>query len=140
MGMKHRRFRIAIAAVLLAMSGCKPKESETAQPRQAGGPGPAEIIAARDALTGGMQPISFDKLARTHVGKRCVVTARSVPLAPPAPPLGMVRMMGSTTIYSGEVHEISPGSLRIRAAYPTSGNLKIIEIPREDIQAVHLGG
>ncbi|OHB65360.1 MAG: hypothetical protein A2Y77_07035 [Planctomycetes bacterium RBG_13_62_9] len=140
MGVKHRWFWIAIATVLLVVSGCRPKEDKATQPQQTAGPGPAEIAAARDALTGGMQQISFDKLAQTHIGKRCVVMARSMQVDPSAPPLGMVRVMGGTTIYSGAVHEISPGSLKIRATHPGSGNLKIIEIQRGDIQSIHVAG
>ena len=47
--------------------------------------------------------------------------------------------MGEATIYAGEIPEVGPNGLKIRAAYPTSGKLKIIEIPRADIQAIRMG-
>jgi len=50
----------------------------------------------------------------------------------------MVRKLGQTAIYKGEIQEVSPDSLKIRAAYPTSGRYKTIEISRADIQSVYL--
>ena len=47
--------------------------------------------------------------------------------------------MGSTTLYTGELTDVSPGAIRIRAAYPTSGNYKYVEIAPGDIQSIHLG-
>ncbi len=128
---------IATAAILVAMSGCKKKESGPAP--QAVEPAAMEIAKVRDALARGMQPVGFDKLTKTHVGKRCVVVARSTPLPPPPPPLGMVRIMGSTTLYSGELNDVSPQGIKIRAAYPTSGNYKYVEIASGDIDSIHLG-
>jgi len=140
MSVKYWGHWIITAAVLLVVFGCTKKESEPVQTSQGAGPGPAEIAAVRDALTRGMQQISLDKLAKTHVGKRCVVTARSIPIAPPPPPLGMARIMGSTTLYAGELDEVSADSIKIRAAYPTSGSYKYVEVARADIQSIHLGG
>ncbi len=50
----------------------------------------------------------------------------------------MVYRLGQTTIYKGEIEQVLPGSLKIRAPYPTSGRYKIIEIPRSDIQSLHV--
>jgi hypothetical protein len=123
-------------AILLAICGCRKKESEPAP--QAAGPGAAQVAAVRDALTRGMHSVSFDKLTKTDVGKRCVVAARSTPIPPPPPPLGMVRIMGPTTMYAGELNDVLPEAVKIRAPYPTSGNYKYIEIARSDIQSIHL--
>ena len=46
--------------------------------------------------------------------------------------------MGPTTVYKGEIHGISPENVDIGAVYPTSGNRKIIQIPRDDIESVYL--
>jgi len=135
-------FRLSIASIagvliLLSLLGCGKKESEPAVP-QAVGPSAAEIAKVRDALARGMQPVSLDKLTKTHVGKRCVVAARTVPIPPPPPPLGMVRIMGPTTLYMGELSDVSPEAIRIGATYPTSGNHKYIDIARVDIQSIHV--
>jgi hypothetical protein len=140
MSVKHWEHWIIAAAILLAVSGCKKKESEPVQTSQRAGPSPAEIAAVRDVLTRGMQQINLDELAKTHVGKRCVVTARSIPISPPPPPLGMARIMGATTLYAGELADVSADGIKIRAPYPTSGNYKHVEIARADIQSIHLGG
>jgi hypothetical protein len=129
---------IALAVILLVVWGCKKKESGSAQTPAVVGPGAAEVAALRDALTRGMQPVDFDKLAKTHIGKRCVVAARSTPIPPPPPPLGMVRIMGSTTFYAGELNDVTSDGLKIRAAYPSSGNYKYVELARADIQSVHI--
>ena len=89
-----------------------------------------------------MEQVAFDSLVAGHVGRQCVVTARAADdgtgrdQAPP--PLGMVRKLGTTAIYKGEIQEVSPDGLKIRAAYPTSGRYKIIEIARSDIQSIHV--
>jgi hypothetical protein len=137
MSAKHWGCWITAAAIALAVFGCRKKE--TAATPQVVGPGAAEIAAARDALTRGMQPISFNKLDKTHIGRRCVVAARSVPIPPPPPPLGMARIMGPTTIYMGELNDVLPDAVKIRAPYPSSGNYKYVEIPRADIESIHLG-
>jgi hypothetical protein len=128
---------LAGTLVLLALLGCGKKEREPAAP-EAVGPGAAEIAAARDALTRGMQRVGVDKLTTAHVGRRCVVAARSALIPPPPPPLGMVRIMGSTTFYMGQLSDISPEAVKIGAAYPTSGNRKYVDIARGDIQSIHL--
>lgn len=138
MSTRYWGYWIAAAIILSAMSGCKKKENGPVQTPQVVGPGATEIAAVRDALTRGMQPVSFDKLAKTHVGKRCVVAARSVPIPPPPPPLGMARIMGSTTLYMGEINDVSPEAIKVRAVYPTSGNYKYVEIARGDIKSIHL--
>jgi hypothetical protein len=130
---------ILVAACLVA-AGCKKKGTTTS-------PGTTaisqdQIDAARDMLTRDMQKMAFTSLKKTHVGKNCVVVARTMEdtakLGPPPPPLGMVRLLGQTTIYRGELDDVSSGSLTIRAAYPTAGRYKKLEIAKEDIQSIHL--
>jgi hypothetical protein len=136
---KFRRAVLLTVLVVFALVGCKRKEDGAANSSPVRMVNAAEIAAVRNAMTQGMTAVTFDKLAEAHVGHRCVVTARTPDQAdPPPPPLGMVRIMGATTIYSAELHEVSPRGLKIRAAYPTSGNLKIIEIPRQDLQSIHI--
>ncbi len=130
---------ITAVVVALALFGCRKKETAPVQGPQTAGPGAAEIAATRDALTRGMQPISFNKLDKTHIGRRCAVVARSVPIPPPPPPLGMARIMGPTTLYMGELNDVLPDAVKLRAPYPSSGNYKYVEIPRADIESVHLG-
>jgi hypothetical protein len=48
--------------------------------------------------------------------------------------------MGQTTLYKGELHGVSPDGLEIRAAYPSSGKYKSLDIPKSDIESIHLGG
>lgn len=129
---------VTMAMILLTLVGCGKKAEEPAAP-QAVEPGAAEVAKVRDALTRGMQPIAVASLTAAHVGKRCVILARSTPIPPPPPPLGMVRLMGSTSLYMAELAGVSPAAVTIRAPYPTSGNVKTVEIPRADIQSVHLG-
>ncbi len=138
MSVKHWGRWIAVAAILLVVWGCKKKENTSAQAPSAVGPSAAEVAALRDGLARGMQPVSFDKLAKTHIGKRCVVAARSTPIPPPPPPLGMVRIMGSTTFYAGELNDVTSDGIKIRAAYPSSGNYKYVELAKADIQSVHI--
>jgi len=136
----YRCICVVLAAACLVVSGCKKKGATT-------DPGTAtisqdQIDAARDGMTHDMQEIDFGSLKKTHAGKKCVVTARTMEdtaqLGPPPPPPGMVRLLGSTTIYRGELDDVSPGSLTIRAAYPTPGHYKRLEIAKEDIQSIHL--
>jgi len=126
-------------AVVLAITGCKPK-TETAATAAAV---PAEEIAAlRTALTKGMQTVPMVDLTTEHVGRPCVVVARTPERSAPAdapPPLGMVRILGTTTIYRGQIHGVSSEGLQVHAAYPNSGKLKIISIPSADIQSIHVG-
>ena len=137
-----RSLCLAAAITLLTMASCKPRDDENRQSRQASEPGAAEVAAVRDAMTRGMQEVASDSLAAVHIGRQCVVTARtadddtSTDQAPP--PLGMVRKLGQMTLYKGEIQEVSPDTLKIRAAYPTSGRYKTIEIPRSAIQSIHL--
>jgi len=137
-----RRLCLMIVLALLAVVSCKPRNHETRESQQTPGPSPAEVAAIRDTLTRGMEPVAFDRLATGHIGRQCVVTARAAEdgtgrdQAPP--PLGMVRKFGPTAIYKGELQEVSPNALKIRAAYPTSGRYKIIEVARSDIQSIHV--
>jgi hypothetical protein len=101
-----------------------------------------DIAAARDVVTRGMREIAVDKLGASDTGKNCVVMAHTpadgyAPVPPPPPP-GMVRLMGETIMYRGEFDKVSADSLTIRAAYPTPGNYKRIEIPLDDVQSCHL--
>ena len=142
MKIEYRTLCLAAAITLVTVASCKPRNDESRQPQQAPGLGPAEIAAVRDTMTRGMQEVAFDSLAAAHVGKQCVVTARQAgdgaggDHAPP--PLGMVRKLGQTTLYKGELQELSPDRLKIRAPYPTSGRYKTIEVPRSDIESIYL--
>jgi hypothetical protein len=46
--------------------------------------------------------------------------------------------LGQTVVYEGEIEELRPDALKIGAPYPTSGRYKTIEIPRPDIQSLHV--
>jgi hypothetical protein len=139
--MCDRRGALAVIglAVLLAVMGCKPKTKTAATAADV----PAEDIAVlRAALTKGMQAVSIGDVTAEHVGRPCVVVARTPTKSAPAdapPPLGMVRILGSTTFYKGRIHGVSSEGLQVHAAYPTSGNLKILSIPSTDIQSIHVG-
>jgi hypothetical protein len=89
-------------------------------------------------MTRDMQAIAFASLKQNHVGKTCVVTARTTELAPPPPPPGMVRLLGETTIYRAELEVIASDSLTVRAAYPTPDHYKRLEIAKADIQSIHV--
>ncbi len=135
------RIWAAVLVALLVSASCKPKE-EAVPSQQVGTMSPSEIAAVRDAMTRGMNEVAFESLGAAHIKKHCVVVARTPNQAARAdsspPPLGMVRRLGRTTIYKGEIQNLSSESLRICAPYPTSGQQKVIEIPRADIQAVYL--
>lgn len=131
---------LASLAVLgfLGSLGCR-KQQPAAGPSSAQTVDDSEIVAMHKAMTENLKAIAFDKLTPALVGQRLVIKARTPDRAdPPPPPRGMVLRMGPTSIYSAELDEVLADSLKIRAAYPTSGNLKIIEIPRADIQAIHM--
>ena len=140
MNVTYRCICLVLAATCLVASGCKKKDATTGS--EAATISQDQIDGARDAITRGMQAIAFGSLKKTHVGKKCVVTARTMEdkaqLGPPPPPFSMVRLLGSTTIYRGELEDISPGTLTIRAAYPTPDHYKRLEIAKEDIQSIHL--
>lgn len=124
---------------ILGLPGCKRQQPAGGSSSSAQAVDDSEIIAMHKAMTENLTAIAFDKLTAAHIGQRLVIKARTPDRAdPPPPPRGMVLRMGQTTIYSAELHEILPDGLKIRAAYPTSGNLKITEIPRADIQAIHM--
>jgi len=128
-----------VVSFVLVLSGCKGKETETDAPPPSQAVNTAEVAAMQNALTKGMTPIAFTDLTNAHVGRRCVIVSPKPDSGdPPPPPLGMVRRLGPTTIYAAEIHEVLPASVKIRATYPTSGNMKIIEIPRADIQSIHV--
>jgi len=132
----YRCICLILVVACLVATGCKKKSTTT-------NPGTTaisqdQIDAVRDTLTRGMQAIAFGSLKQSHTGKTCVVTARTTQLGPPPPPLGMVRLLGQTTIYRGELDDVSSDSLTIRAAYPTAGRYKELEIAKEDIQSIHL--
>lgn len=133
---------IAIVIVFLGVSSCKREQNEADESQPTAGPTPSQVAEAVEAITKGMQTTPFGSLSDTHVGQQCVVVTHSsnedTRMGPPPPPLGMVRRLGQTTIYKGELCGRSPDGLKIRAAYPTSGNYKTVEIARADIQSVHL--
>jgi hypothetical protein len=141
MGMKRHWLCVAVV-IFLTAPGCRPKEEKAGPSRQSGAMSPPEIAAVIDALTRGMREVPFDSLAAGRSGQPGVVIARTAGQRPSAdgapPPRGMVRIMGQTTIYRGEIQAASSGTLTIRAAYPTSGRYKVIEIPQADIQSIYL--
>jgi len=129
----------AVISSILLLSGCQRKETETEAPPQTQAVNTAEVTAMQNALAKGMTPLAFTALTTAHVGRRCVIVSSQPDSGdPPPPPLGMVHRLGPTTIYAAEIHEVLPGGVKIRATYPTSGNMKIIEIPRADIQSIHI--
>jgi hypothetical protein len=132
----YRCICLILVVACLVATGCKKKDTTT-------DPGTttisqAQIDAVRDTMTRDMQEMAFGSLKETHAGRKCVVMASSAQLGPPPPPRGMIRLLGQTTIYRGELDAVSSDSLTIRAAYPTSGNYKKLEIAKEDIQSIHL--
>ncbi len=139
---RDRHLCLVIVLVVLTGTNCKPRDDQARSSAPAPGPSPGEIAALRDSMTRGMEPVPFESLAVGHVGRRCVVTTRRVDegatgdSAPP--PFGMVHKLGQITIYKGEIQDVSADRLKIRAAYPTSGRYKTVEIPRVDIQSLHV--
>lgn len=130
---------ILIAASLLALPGCKRKVDEAgASPTAAVHP---EAAATIQALTRGMQPLAVTSISKAqHVGRRCVVVARTPERRdPPPPPLGMVRLLGPTIVYLAQIHDVAADSLDVKANYPNSAGVKIITVPKADIQSVYLG-
>jgi hypothetical protein len=142
MSTRLRWLCLVTGAALLLTAGCKRAENEPGGSQPAGGPSPSEIAAAVEAITKGMQPTAFESLNDAHIGQQCVVVTHSsnesTRVEPPPPPLGMIRRMGRTTVYKGEMCQLSSDGLKVRAAYPTSGNYKTVAIARADIQSVHL--
>ncbi len=133
---------LAIALILVTLAGCKPRSNAGRPSGAASEPNAAQVAVVRDTLAKGMQQTTFDSLAAADVGKQCVVAARAGSAETGAdrapPPLGMVYRLGPTVIYKGEIEEVRPDALKIRAPYPTSGRYKTIEIPRADIQSLHV--
>ena len=130
---------ILIAASVLALPGCKQKADEAgASATTAVPPDAAETI---QALTRGMQPIAVASISKAqHVGRRCVVVARTPERRdPPPPPLGMVRLLGPTIVYIAQIHDVAADSLDVKASYPNSAGIKIVTVPKADIQSVYLG-
>ncbi len=142
MEIDNRSLCLIVVIVLVTLAACKPR-GDTGRPTgQTSEPNAAQVAAVRDTLTQGMQQTIFDGLAATDAGKQCVVVTRAGSAGTGAdqapPPLGMVYRLGQTIIYKGEIEQVLSDSLRIRAAYPTSGRYKTIEIPRSDIQSLHV--
>ena len=142
MRVDSHRLCLTAVIILVMLASCKPRSDAGPPSGQTAEPNAARVAAVRDTLTQGMQPTTFAGLAAGDVGKQCVVTARAgsaetgTDRAPP--PLGMVYRLGPTVIYKGEIEEVSPEGLKVRAPYPTSGRYKTIEIPRSDIQSLHV--
>jgi hypothetical protein len=140
--MDSRSLCLTAAIILVTLAGCKPRSDASRPSGQTSEPNAVQVAAVRDTLTKGMQQSTFDSLAVADVGKQCVVVTRAGAAGTGAdqapPPFGMVHRLGQTIIYKGEMEEVLPDSLKIRAAYPTSGRYKTIEIPRPDIQSLHV--
>ena len=142
MAMRWCSVWVVVSLLPAVLVGCKKKNVETAVNTQGPTITAEDITATRDALARGMREIAVDKLSATQTGRKCVVVAHmpasGYRSSPPPPPPGMVRLMGQTIIYSGEFDGVSADSLTVRAAYPTSGNYKRIDIPTDTIQSCHL--
>jgi hypothetical protein len=136
------RLYLTVALILVTLAGCKQRSDAGRPSGQTPEPNAAQVAAVRDTLTKGMRQATFDSLAAAEVGKQCVVVTRAGAAGPDAgqapPPFGMVHRLGQTIIYKGEIEQVLPDSLKIRAPYPTSGRYKTIEIPRSDIQSLHV--
>ncbi len=142
--MKRRPCLVCVAFLflLLVWSGCGKRDVGE---EKSEGPAPVsaeQIAAARKVLAQGMQPVALANVKSSDVGRQCLVEVRTpeggIQIAPPPPPPGMVRMVGQVTFYQGELDGVTPESLTVRKAYPTSGSFKKLEIPRADIQSIHL--
>ena len=128
-----------MVASLSVLPGCNRKEAETSSyPNVSNPPETAPVVAA---LTRGMRSIGVAKVSKSqHVGRPCVIVAKTPERRdPPPPPMGMVRLMGPTIIYTAQFHDVSDDTLKIKAGYPNSDNAKIIAIPKADIQSLYLG-
>ncbi len=142
--MRIDSYRLYLTATLLlvTLAGCKPRSDTGRSSGQTSEPNAAQVAAVRDTLTKGMQQTTLDSLTAADVGRQCVAVTRagsaetSSDRAPP--PLGMVYRLGQTVIYKGDIEQVLPDGLKIRAPYPTSGRYKSIEIPRSDIQSLHV--
>jgi hypothetical protein len=142
MRINSRGLCLTIPLLLATLVSCKPRSDAGRPSSQTPEPNAAQFAAVRDTLTKGMQQTPFDSLAAADVGKQCVVVTRTGAAGPDAgqapPPFGMVHRLGQTIICKGEIAQVLPDSLKIRAPYPTSGRYKTIEIPRSDIQSLHV--
>jgi len=130
---------ILVAASLPALPGCKPKADEAgAYPTAAA---PPDMAAAIQSLTRGMRPIAVASVSKSqHVGRHCVVVAKTPERRdPPPPPLGMVRLMGPTIVYVAQIDDVSADTIDVKASYPGSDSVKIVAVPKADIQSVYLG-
>jgi len=142
--MKRRHCLVCVAflVLLLVWSGCSKKD---AGEEKSAGPAPVsaeQLAAARKALAQGMQPVALANVKPSDVGKQCLVEVRTpvggIQIPPPPPPPGMVRSVGQVAFCQGELDSVTPESLTVRKAYPTSGSFKKLEIPKADIQSIHL--
>ena len=140
MSERYRYICIILTILCLAVSGCDKKGGTGDSGAGDAAFSQADINAVRDAMARDMQRVAFSSLDQTHVGRTCVVMAQTMTAEKQAspPPPGMLRIMGSTTIYSAELDAVGADSLTVRAAYPTSGKYKRIEIAEEDIQSIHM--
>ncbi|MEN6577022.1 MAG: hypothetical protein ABFD90_11820 [Phycisphaerales bacterium] len=139
MCVRHFCVVFLVVAPLLALVGCAPKETEANSYSSVSNA--PDITPVIGALTKGTRPIGVTKVFKPqHIGRRCVIVARTPERRdPPPPPMGMVRLMGPTIIYTAEIHDVSADTLDIKADYPSSGNAKIITVPKADIQSLYLG-
>lgn len=84
---------VVLVMVGLILPGCKKKDDGNGLDPGVAPVSQNRIDATRDAMTGDMQKVSFAALTEAHLGRQCVVTARTMAdtakLGPPPPPPGM---------------------------------------------------
>ncbi len=132
---KFRCISLLLLWAFLAGYGCKDKNTDRSH--GGGTPAPAEVKAYFDAVSKGMKTIPVDRISGTMVGKGCAIMAATPQRrVPPPPPLGMMRIMGSTTVYRGTCAEAGADAVTVEVAYPTSGKSKRITVPVPDIQMI----
>lgn len=127
---------LVFLVAFLGGAGCKYKNTDRSNGRATSAP--AEVKAYFDALSKGMKTIPVDRISETMVGKGCAIMAATPQghVPPPPPPPGMMRIMGSTTVYRGTCAEAGADGVTVEVAYPTSGKSKQITVPVQDIQMI----
>ena len=132
---KFRCISLLLLWAFLAGVGCKDKNVDRSQ--GAGTPDPAAVKAYFDAVSKGMKTIPVDRISATMVGKGCAIMAATPQdRLPPPPPLGMMHIMGPTTVYQGTCAEVGADAVTVEVAYPASGKSKKIVVPVPDIQMI----
>ncbi len=119
----------------LAGVGCKDKNIDRSN--GVGTPTPAAVKAYFDSVSKGMKTIPVDRISEAMVGKQCAIMAATPQdRTPPPPPIGMMRIMGPTTVYRGTCAEAGADAVIVEVAYSTSGKSKRITVPVQDIQMI----